>query len=236
LASIGATSKGVSNLLPVLTEAYDQAKAAGMKVKPLRRSQLTKLDDALASIGREVEYSNTIIDMLLVNTADKPLSDVESETFSIRGAVEEAVSRYPFNNRQERELITVSVREDFQITAPRLLIIHVLFNLIKNGLYFVQRARKGSIDISASFTGGEGSIVVHDTGAGMPPGIRSRIFERFYTTTQTGQSAGIGLSFCRLVMESVGGRITCESEEGEFTTFTLFFPEFRCRTSAEHYG
>jgi two-component system CAI-1 autoinducer sensor kinase/phosphatase CqsS len=224
LASIGTTAKGVTNLLPVLTSAYDRAKEAGIQVEPLRRTQLEKLNEALESIGKEVEYSNTIIDMLLVNTTDKPLSDVDAERFSVESVIREAVRRYPFNNSRERNMITVRVEDDFDARAPRLLIVHVLFNLIKNGLYFVQKAGKGGIVISTRLSAEGNQIVVHDNGAGIPPGIRPHIFERFYTTTQAGQSAGIGLSFCRLVMDSVGGGISCESEVGEFATFYLTFP------------
>ena len=227
LASIGAMSKGVANLLPVLTDAYNKAKASGIELPPLRKSQLSQLNTALASIGNEVEYSNTIIDMLLVNTADKPLSDVDSDQFLVRGAIEEAVDRYPFNNQKERELISVEVETDFQLVAPRLLVIHVLFNLIKNALYFVQKAGKGTIQIKAHVVDGRGIIVVHDTGIGIPAAIKPHIFERFYTTTHTGQGAGIGLSFCFLVMDSIGGAISCDSQEDEYTTFTLSFPEIR---------
>jgi len=227
LASIGAMSKGVANILPVLTDAYDKAKESGIPVDPLRKSQLSQLNHTLSSIHNEVEYSNTIIDMLLVNTADKPLSDVDTDQFSVKGTIEEAVQRYPFNNRAERDLISVSVDRDFEVTAPRLLIVHVLFNLIKNGLYFVQKAGRGQILISTDIGDGGGRIIVHDTGIGIPTAIRPHIFERFYTTIHTGQGAGIGLSFCHLVMESIGGSISCESVEGEYTTFTLTFPNVR---------
>lgn len=227
LASIGALSKGVANLLPVLTDAYDKAKAAGIHVNPLRRSQLERLNNALASIRNEVEYSNTIIDMLLVNTADKPLSDVDNDCFDVAAAINESVDRYPFNNRRERELITVEINRDFEVVAPRLLVIHVLFNLIKNALYFVQKAGKGAIEISSSVVDGQGRIIVHDTGVGIPAAIKPHIFERFYTSTTTGQGAGIGLSFCHLVMDSIGGSITCDSREGEYTTFVLSFPNIR---------
>lgn len=227
LASIGALSKGVANLLPVLTDAYDKAKDSGIRVEPLRRSQLDRLNEALASIRNEVEYSNTIIDMLLVNTADKPLSDVEADRFGVADAIRESVNRYPFNNRRERELITVDVDHDFEVVAPRLLVIHVLFNLIKNALYFVQKAGTGVIEIRSSVVDGQGQISVHDTGIGIPAAIKAHIFERFYTTTHTGQGAGIGLSFCHLVMDSIGGSITCKSQEGEYTTFVLTFPEVR---------
>jgi two-component system CAI-1 autoinducer sensor kinase/phosphatase CqsS len=227
LASIGALSKGAGNLLPILTDAYEKAKAAGMEVGPLRKNQVEILSNTLGTIRNEVEYSNTIIDMLLVNTADKSLSDVDMDIFSVRDAAEEAVRRYPFNNQRERNLIRVEIDADFELQAPRLLVIHVLFNLIKNALYFVQQAGKGDISIRAEHDSNYGRVLVHDTGSGIPVAIRSHIFDRFYTTTHTGQGAGIGLSFCKLVMDSIGGSIYCESEEGEYATFTLEFPKFR---------
>ena len=227
LASIGAMSKGTENLLPILTDAYEKAKEAGIEVEPLRANQVSLLRESLSSIRNEVEYSNTIIDMLLVNTADKSLSDVEMEFFSVLDAAAESVQRYPFNNQRERSLIRVEIEEDFQVEAPRLLIVHVLFNLMKNALYSVQKAGKGDICIKAERVGNGGCIIVHDTGMGISAAARNHIFERFYTTTQTAQSAGIGLSFCKLVMESFGGEILCDSEEGEYTTFTLEFPNAR---------
>lgn len=224
LASIGAKASGASNILPILTDAYDKAKEAGMEVAPLRKSQLSLLNQALTTIGTEVEYSNTIIDMLLVNTADKSLSTVDMDLFSVKAAVEEAVQRYPFNNQKERDLIRIEIEEDFELKAPRLLVIHVLFNLMKNSLYFVQNSGKGDICISAERDQEECRILVHDTGMGIPSSVQPHIFERFYTTTHTGQGAGIGLSFCHLVMESLRGSIHCDSREGEYATFTLSFP------------
>ncbi len=132
----------------------------------------------------------------------------------------ESFDRYPFNNAAERALIDLVVEEDFEIHAPRLLVVHVLFNLIKNALYYVQRAGKGSITISCA----PRRITVHDTGSGISAIAKAQVFERFYTTTRTGQGAGIGLSFCKMVMESVGGSITFDSLEGEYTTFILDFP------------
>ena len=227
LASIGALSKGAGNLLPSLTDAYGKARDAGLDVGTLRENQVTILQNALRSIRSEVEYSNTIIDMLLVNTADKSLSDVDTEYFSVREAAAEAIKRFPFNNRREKEMIHLDITEDFEVEAPRLLIIHVLFNLIKNALYSVQKAGKGDIRITAHQGKDGGRILVHDSGIGIAPSARTQIFERFYTTTQTAQSAGIGLSFCKLVMESIGGSIKVDSEEGEFSTFTLEFPNAR---------
>lgn len=236
LASVGAISKGVSNLLPILTDAYDKAKASGIPVAPLRQSQLKALNNSLQSIRNEVEYSNTIIDMLLLNTADRPLSNVQTDTVMASDVVREAAERFPFNNQKERDLVTFEIREDFHFNVPRLLIVHVLFNLIKNALYFVQKSGKGNILLYVEKRGTSGKIVVHDSGAGIPASVQPHIFERFFTTTPTGQSAGIGLSFCKLVMDSIGARISCESREGEYTTFTLTFPIATGEKPVQHSG
>jgi len=49
-----------------------------------------------------------------------------------------------------------------------------------------------------------------------------KIFDRFFSSTHHG--SGIGLAFCKLVMQAYGGNITCQSQQGEFTEFVLSFP------------
>jgi two-component system CAI-1 autoinducer sensor kinase/phosphatase CqsS len=182
------------------------------------------LEVGLTAIGDEVGYSNTIIDMLLVNTSDKPISDWEFETFSAAACIREAVARYPFNNSAEKKLITIDVAPDFSVRAPRLMIVHVLFNLIKNALHSVQRSGKGKVIITLHPGGSRNLICVEDTGAGISASMQNQIFERFFTTIKFGQGAGIGLSFCKMVMAGIGGEIQCQSEEGAYTRFRLLFP------------
>lgn len=220
LASIRSIAGGMKRHLPALIAGYEKARAQDLVQDEISSRQIAQITKALSTIESEVEYSNTVIDMLLINTADKPLAGLEYDVFAASSVMSESFERYPFNNAAERELITLAVEEDFEIHAPRLLVVHVLFNLIKNALYYVQRAGKGSITISCT----PRRITVHDTGAGIPPLVRGQVFERFYTTTSTGQGAGIGLSFCKMVMESIGGSITFHSQEGEYTIFTLEFP------------
>ena len=227
LASVRSLAHGLKNYLPLLIDGYEKAKKNDLAVDPIRPKQLEEIELALSTIESEVEYSNTVIDMLLINTADKPLNGLENDLFNASSTITESVSRYPFNNSSERKLIQTDVSTDFRIRAPRLLVVHVLFNLIKNGLYYVQGAGKGEITISTETGAGANQILVHDTGAGITPIVQKQIFERFYTTTQTGQGAGIGLSFCKMVMESIGGSIDCESVEGDHSTFTLTFPHAR---------
>ncbi len=220
LASIRSIAGGMKRHLPSLIAGYEKARVENLVQDEISSRQIAQITKALSSIESEVEYSNTVIDMLLINTADKPLAGLEYDVFAASSVMSESFERYPFNNADERALITLSVEEDFEIHAPRLLVVHVLFNLIKNALYYVQRAGKGAITIACT----PRRISVHDTGSGISPAVKGQVFERFYTTTRTGQGAGIGLSFCKMVMESIGGSITFESVEGEHTTFILEFP------------
>ncbi|NJN53056.1 MAG: HAMP domain-containing histidine kinase [Gammaproteobacteria bacterium] len=96
---------------------------------------------------------------------------------------------------------------------------------MRNGLYYVKKAGRGGIDIRLSRGKEFNQLIFEDTGTGIPPQYIDRIFERFFTTSETGHGAGIGLSFCKLTMRGIGGDIRCESVFGMYTRFTLDFPK-----------
>jgi len=225
LASIGLLARATQKFLPTLVDGYERhAILTGAKAT-LSGLQLTELRRALTTIRGEVEYSNIIIDMLLANTSDTSVVYRRTEAFFASQAISEAVSRYPFNNSQEKLILSSSVHNDFLVKAPYTLIVHVLFNLIKNALFYAQSNPNGSVKIFCGYYDARPAIIVTDTGCGIPDAIRTKIFDRFFTTTEAGQGAGIGLSFCKMVMEGIGGQIVCDSKEGEYTTFRLLFPD-----------
>ena len=225
LASIRMLAHGVERFLPTLVDAYTKASDANITLEPINDNQLRELRRSLRSVQEEVQYSNTIIDILLINTSETTVSESERERFRVSSALNEAIARFPFNNSDERRLLECSTKDDFLVFAPRLLVVHVIFNLIKNGLFFVQKkSGKGTLSLNAFSQAGKNWVEITDTGVGIPAKIQPRIFDRFFSTVRSGQSAGIGLTFCQTVMHSIGGEIHCDSREGEYTTFRLVFP------------
>jgi two-component system, CAI-1 autoinducer sensor kinase/phosphatase CqsS len=219
-----ALAEGIRNFLPSLIRTYELAAERGLPVERIRVSHVDGLKQSLDRICGEIDFSNAVVDMLLVNSSERPVKEWEFARFAARACIEEAVQRYPFTSDAERALVLVLPGEDFEIEAPRILVVHVIFNLLKNALYYVRKAGRGDIRISLRSSDAANEIRVEDTGTGIPPQNLKRIFERFFTTTETGHGAGIGLSFCQLVMTGVGGRIGCESELGAYTRFTMAFP------------
>ncbi|MBK5093237.1 MAG: HAMP domain-containing protein [Actinobacteria bacterium] len=102
----------------------------------------------------------------------------------------------------------------------------VLTNLLDNAMEYT--APGGTITLSCTVGAEVVDISVADTGEGIRPELLPRIFERFYRgeksrATKRG-GAGLGLSICKELVKTLGGRIRVESLPGEGTTFTVTLP------------
>jgi len=185
--------------------------------------------DKLAASHRRVRQhitsANSVIDLLLSNVAQHHRGSPASELHSMRQVVKQAIERYSFKPNQ-RELVRLDIEEDFLFRGSDLLMTHVLFNLMKNGLRAIEA--RGGIDhyLSIVLRRGEGMnrIVVTDTGEGVPPELRNYLFIPFVSAQRPGVGTGLGLSFCRMIVESAGGTISCESEVDIGTSFTIDLP------------
>jgi PAS domain S-box-containing protein len=86
----------------------------------------------------------------------------------------------------------------------------VLVNLVTNAHHSMREVtepRRLTVAVRLDEEARHVSLTVSDTGAGMAPDVRRRLFEPFFTTKPVGQGAGLGLSICKGIVESHGGRI-----------------------------
>jgi len=223
LATIRNTSTGTDNLLPKLIDVYNFARSQGVKVAPIRQSQLSTLTEALTIIADEVDHANCIIDILLLNTLDRPSIALEIDSISAKEIVQNALKEFPFNNSLERSLVEFQCTTDFILHAPAKLAKHVIINILKNAVQHVQKVSKPRINIIVD--GDRRTIAITDNGPGIAKSEVKKIFEHFYTTAKIGDGNGIGLSFCKIAMESIDGTIICTSSAKAGTRFVATFPE-----------
>ncbi|MEZ0170120.1 PAS domain S-box protein [Microvirga sp. TS319] len=118
--------------------------------------------------------------------------------------------------------VRVSYRLDTNaplVLADRIQIQQVLLNLIRNAIEAMQDAPKRELVIASQALPQDGlvEVSVGDTGTGIEPEVLKRLFQPFVTTKKHGM--GVGLSICRTIIESHGGKIWIESEVGQGTVF-----------------
>jgi len=222
LASIYAGLEGVKRYLPKLLEGYELAKQQALSVPYIRPDHFKLLTEVLDEMGAEIHSAHTIIDMLLLRVTSS-VQKTELAPYGIKECVEEAIQRYPFNSNDQRNWVHCIVTEDFIFQGEKLFLIHVIFNLLKNALYYIAHAEKGEIFIWSECNSKENRLYFKDTAQGMNPHVHANIFKKFFTYTHNG--TGLGLSFCKMVMEKSGGDIICNTKEGEYSEFILSFPK-----------
>ena len=96
-------------------------------------------------------------------------------------------------------------------------------NLVVNAAQAIQG--DGTITVNTRQTGNDVEIGISDTGCGIPPEMRKRIFSAGFTTKPIGEGTGLGLALTREIIEDThGGKIWFETETGSGTTFFIKIP------------
>ena len=101
----------------------------------------------------------------------------------------------------------------------------VLQNLVDNAVKFTPE--KGSISLGAEYTNGAVRLItvsVCNTGPGIAPELKERLFEKFVTGQQEGSGSGLGLAYCRMVVQAHGGELWVESVPDRETVFYFTLP------------
>lgn len=179
----------------------------------------TRLQNLVRSMNRQIDTQISNAQLLRLPNEKSPVHAAE--------LVRDVVANYPYRSSHERDCVEAFVQQDFCFMGSRALFSQLLSNLIKNALYSLaassHASHPGDLRITVGVYHGKGRLAVADKGLGIPHEHQQRIFEPFFST-QTGVGSGLGLTFCKNVVETVKGHIGVFSEPGEGAVFVIDLP------------
>jgi signal transduction histidine kinase len=161
--------------------------------------------------------------------------------------IEEALNLAYHGARAQDQSFNITLERDYDpaISPIELVpqdITRICLNLFSNGFYAAaKRQQEGgdpkfqpTLKVTTRELGEAVEIRIRDNGVGIPPEIKDKLFQPFFTTKPTGEGTGLGLSISYdIVTQQHGGTITIDSRVGEFTEFTVRLPRAYRATIAE---
>lgn len=189
----------------------------------LNAKQEEYVADILSSGKHLLSLINDVLDLSKVEAGQ---IELELAPFSLRDAVESGVAMVGDRASKNGVAVAADVEPEVQVVeADERRIRQVLFNLLSNAVKFTPAG--GRIDVTATSVGGQVEVAVTDTGPGIAPEDRERIFETFQQTdigAKHQEGTGLGLALSKHFVELHGGRIWVESELGSGSRFVFTLP------------
>lgn len=162
-----------------------------------------------------------ISDVLDLARIESGHMDIERTQFDARDLCREIADSLRLQRRPGVELRVEEGLPELFITEYRQGLAQVLNNFTRNALKFTG---KGSVTIGFRRIPGHIRFYVRDTGIGIAPEDRERIFERFVKLDTFTQGTGLGLSICKSIAEQLGGSVGVDSVTGEGSCFRIDIP------------
>jgi len=177
--------------------------------------------------GKAEDLLALIEDLLEVARIEEQTITLQPEPIAPAALLAEIVYDWGLRFKQEGATATVDVADDAPVfRADKVLLKRVLSNLVQNALTHTAGPVHLALDARADANGI--LFTVADDGPGIPSEYQEIIFRKFERVRAANaprvRSSGLGLTFCRLAVESHGGRIWVKSVEGEGSTFYVQLP------------
>lgn len=204
-----------------LTVLQGQIEALQDGVFPLTVEGLTPLHNQTLHLARLVEDVRTLAH------ADSGHLVLELDAVALRPLVAESLMAFSSEAVKGGIVLNNQVPETLPpLNADARRLRQVLDNLLSNALRHTPPG--GIIQVTATPTTSYATIVISDTGDGIPPDGLPHLFDRFYrvdpSRSRTSGGSGLGLAIVKRLTESQGGTVTVESDPGKGTRFTLTLP------------
>ncbi len=183
------------------------------------------LREEAEEIAQAAERCARIVRNFLALARQRP---PEWQPVSLNLVVQEAVGLLSYALQADNVQVTLNLVRDLPILQADPHQLHqVVVNLMSNAHQAMRETvSPRRITLTTRFDPVQGMVTleVADTGPGIPPEIRPRIFESFFTTKPAGEGTGLGLSLCQNIIRGHGGTIRVESPPGQGAIFQIALP------------
>jgi signal transduction histidine kinase len=252
LASLGQLTAGiaheiknplnfVNNFSSLSIELIDelQEELAKVKIDDAARAEIAELSDTLKGnldkIAQHGKRADSIVKNMLLHSRE---GSGEHRPVDVNGLVEESLNLAYHGARAEKQGFNITLERSFDPAAGEVdlypqEVTRVLLNLISNGFYAATKRKAQGDDESFEPTlaaatknlGNRVEIRIRDNGTGIPPEVKEKMFNPFFTTKPAGEGTGLGLSISHdIIVKQHSGTIAVDTEPGKFTEFTIVLP------------
>jgi two-component system, NtrC family, sensor kinase len=252
LASLGQLTAGiaheiknplnfVNNFSSLSTELIDELQDAlrSERLSEKGRAEITEITDTLRANLDKIEQhgkrADSIVKNMLMHSRE---GSGEHRPADINAIVEESLNLAYHGARAEKQDFNITLERSFDPAAGEVdvfpqEITRVLLNLIANGFYAATKRKAEGADESYEPTlkattkslGDRVEITIRDNGTGIPPEVKEKMFNPFFTTKPPGEGTGLGLSLSHdIIVKQHAGSIEIDTEPGTFTEFKIVLP------------
>jgi len=251
LASLGQLTAGiaheiknplnfVNNFSSLSVELIDelQEELAKVKIDDAARGEIADLANTLKGnldkIAQHGKRADSIVKNMLLHSR---AGSGERRPVDVNALVEESLNLAYHGARAEKQGFNIALERAFDPAAGEAdlypqEVTRVLLNLIANGFYAATKRKaetdgefEPSLAAATRSLGDRVEIRIRDNGAGIPPEVKEKMFNPFFTTKPAGEGTGLGLSISHdIVVKQHAGTITVDTEPGKFTEFRIVLP------------
>jgi signal transduction histidine kinase len=251
LASLGQLTAGIAHEIKnplnfvnnfaalsaeLIDELNDVLKPAALDDKT--REEIDELTHLLkGNLEKVVQHgkrADSIVKNMLLHSRE---GSGEHRPADINAIVEESLNLAYHGARAEKSGFNITLKRDLDPKAGLIdlypqEITRVFLNLISNGFYAAAKRKEAgeeafepTLSATTKSLGNKVEIRIRDNGTGIPPEVKERMFNPFFTTKPAGEGTGLGLSMSHdIVVKQHGGKIDVATEPGVFTEFIITLP------------
>ncbi len=222
VARTGAITSSLAHELNQPLAATLSAAQAGLRFLAAERHDPNDIREILESIVQDTKRAGSVVSGLRAMIRRQPS---QRERLNLAHVARDMADLLHSELLTHHVQLAVQCPRDCHVVADKTQIQQVILNLVMNAIEAMQQVPEGErrIEIAGARDGVDTVLVsVSDSGPGIPPEKAARLFDAFWTTKP--QGLGIGLSICRSILESHGGRIWLAHSQPGKTTFSFSLP------------